>query len=317
MKKWALRILVGFLAIVILALGGIIAIGWAPDVPVSALEARWATPPSTFIDLAGMKVHLRDEGPRGDPAPILLIHGTSASLHTWDGWARELKSNRRVISFDLPGFGLTGPSPDENYTISAYVRFVGLLLDKLGIEKCVIAGNSLGGNIAWSTAHAFPVRVEKLILVDSGGYPPKAASVPIGFRLARVPVINKLTSVFLPRALIRASLRNVYGDPAKVSPELVDHYFDMAVRAGNRRALIQRFEQSDFGANAAKIAEVKAPTLIIWGGRDRLIPPDYSERFHRDITGSKLVIFDDLGHVPHEEDPQRTVDAAKAFLGTR
>jgi pimeloyl-ACP methyl ester carboxylesterase len=140
--------------------------------------------------------------------------------------------------------------------------------------------------------------------------------VPIGFRLARVPVLNKLTAVFLPRALIRASLRNVYGDPAKVSPELVDHYFDMAVRAGNRRALVQRFAQSDFGTNAAKIAEVKAPTLIIWGGRDRLTPPDYAERFHRDIAGSKLLIFDDLGHVPQEEDPQRTVEAVKAFLGT-
>ncbi len=317
MKKIAARILAGLLIIFIVALGALFAIGYAPDVPATALEARWATPPSKFIDLAGMKVHIRDEGPRDDAAPIVLIHGTSSSLHTWDGWARELKASRRIISFDLPGFGLTGPSPDENYTIGAYVRFVGLLLDQLGIQKCVIAGNSLGGNIAWATAQALPGKVEKLILVDSGGHPLQSASVPLGFRLAQIPVVNKLTAVLLPRPLIKASLENVYGDPAKVSPELVDQYFDMARRAGNRHALVQRFAQSDRGADAAKIAEVKAPTLIIWGGRDRLIPPDHAELFHREIAGSKLVIFDDLGHVPQEEDPKRTVEPVKAFLGAQ
>jgi pimeloyl-ACP methyl ester carboxylesterase len=314
MKKIAARILAGLLIIFIAALGALFAIGYAPDVPVAALEARWATPPSQFIDLAGMKVHIRDEGPRDDPAPIVLIHGTSANLHTWDGWARELKANRRVISFDLPGFGLTGPSPDETYTISAYVRFVGLLLDRLGIQKCVIAGNSLGGNIAWATARAMQERIEKLILVDAGGHPLQSVSVPLGFRLAQVPVVNKLTAVLLPRRLVKASLENVYGNPAKVSPELVDQYFDMATRAGNRRALVQRFSQSDRGADAAKIAEIKVPTLILWGRRDRLIPPDHAELFHREIAGSKLVIFDDLGHVPQEEDPQRTVEALNTFL---
>lgn len=317
MKKIAARILAGLLIIFIVALGALFAIGYAPDVPAAALEARWAAPPSKFIDLAGMKVHIRDEGPRDDATPIILIHGTSSSLHTWDGWARELKASRRVISFDLPGFGLTGPSPDENYTIGAYVRFVGLLLDQLGIQKCVIAGNSLGGNIAWATAQALPGKVEKLILVDAGGHPLQSASVPLGFRLAQVPVINKLTAIILPRPLIKASLENVYGDPAKVTPELVDQYFDMATRAGNRRALVQRFSQSDRGADSAKIAEIKTPTLIIWGARDRLILPDHAELFHREIAGSKLVIFDDLGHVPQEEDPKRTVEAVKAFLGAQ
>ncbi len=314
MKKIFSRILAGLFIILIVAMGALFAIGYAPDVPVATLEARWATPPSKFIDLAGMRVHIRDEGPRDDATPIVLIHGTSASLHTWEGWARELKANRRVISFDLPGFGLTGPSPDENYTISAYVRFMALLLDQLGIQKCVIAGNSLGGNIAWAAARALPDKIEKLILLDSSGYPPQSTSVPIAFRLARVPVVNKVAAVLLPRPLIKASLQTVYGDPAKVSPELVDQYFDMAVRPGNRRALIQRFIQSDRGADAAKIAEVKASTLIMWGRLDRLNSVDSAERFHRDIAGSKLVIFDDLGHVPQEEDPKRTVEAAKAFL---
>jgi pimeloyl-ACP methyl ester carboxylesterase len=87
-----------------------VAFTWAPDRPVAELTGRWAPPPSTFIDVKGLKVHVRDEGPRSDPAPIVLIHGTSASLHTWEGWVAALKGQRRVITMDLPGFGLIGPN---------------------------------------------------------------------------------------------------------------------------------------------------------------------------------------------------------------
>jgi pimeloyl-ACP methyl ester carboxylesterase len=290
---------------------------WASDRPLSTVTARWAPPPSTFIPLLGMQVHLRDEGRRDDPTPIILIHGTSASLHTWEGWVNAFEDKHRVVTFDLPAFGLTGPSPDGDYTIAAYVRFVGALLDKLGIRRCVLGGNSLGGNVAWETALAMPDRIDKLILVDSGGYPLIATSVPIGFRLARLPLLNRLLEVVTPRGLVEASVRNVYGDPSRVTPELVDRYFEMTVRAGNRRALGQRFSQMDFGADAGRISELKLPTLIVWGGRDRLIPPANAERFQHDIAGSKLVVFPDLGHVPHEEDPQRTAAAVIGFLQER
>jgi pimeloyl-ACP methyl ester carboxylesterase len=119
----------------------------------------------------------------------------------------------------------------------------------------------------------------------------------------------------LPRGVIESSLRTVYGDPAKVTPELVDLYVDMTLREGNRQALFQRFEQADFGGHASRIATLKLPTLILWGGRDRLIPPDDAEHFHRDIAGSRLVVFDDLGHVPQEEDPARSVAVLDDFLG--
>ncbi len=133
-----------------------------------------------------MKVHLRDEGPRDDPSPIVLLHGTGSSLHAWEGWAEALKEKRRVIRFDLPGFGLTGPSPDGVYSVDNDVRFVIAMLDKLGIERCVLGGNSLGGSVSWQTALKYPSRVEKLILVDSGGYPTPPTSAPIGFRIAHV-----------------------------------------------------------------------------------------------------------------------------------
>ena len=132
---------------------------WAPDVPVDELKARWARPPSRFIAVNGMQVHLRDEGPHDDPAPIVLLHGTSASLHTWDGWAQALREKRRVIRFDLPGFALTGPNPDNDYSIDAYVRFVKAVMDELGVQRFVIAGNSLGGQVAWAATAALPDRV--------------------------------------------------------------------------------------------------------------------------------------------------------------
>jgi pimeloyl-ACP methyl ester carboxylesterase len=302
------------LALLALVAAGYAAMNWAPDRPVAELKPRWAPPPSMFVEVAGMQVHLRDEGPREDPTPVVLLHGTSASLHTWQGWAEALRDERRVIRFDLPGFGLTGPTPDGVYTMDAYVRFVLATLDRLGVQRAVLAGNSFGGSVAWETVLAAPNRVAKLVLVDSAGYPMNPKSVPIGFRIARMPLLNRIGEVALPRRVIESSVRSVYGDPDKVTPELVDLYFDITVREGNRRALSERWRQAPAGANAGRIREIKVPTLILWGALDGLIPPDDGARFQRDVSGSRLVVFGDLGHVPHEEDPARTVAVVKRFL---
>lgn len=304
--------LVLFLACLLLLGVGLVAT-WAPDKSVQTLSERWAQPPSQFLTVNGMQVHIRDEGPRDDPIPLVLLHGTSASLHTWEGWTKALRGQRRVIRFDLPGFGLTGPHPENDYSIGAYVQFVAAVLDALHVKKCVLAGNSLGGKIAWSTAVALPDRVAKLVLVDSGGYPLHSDSVPIGFRIARMPGIRSLMGHVLPRGIIESSLRNVYGDPSKVTPELVDLYYDMALRTGNRQALASRFDQR-MGEDEAPIKTLKVPTLILWGAKDRLIPPINAKRFEADIAGSRLVVFGDLGHVPQEEDAQRTVEPVMAFL---
>jgi len=312
--RLAAKIAAALAGALVLLLAGFVAFNWAPDRPVAELTARWAQPPSSFIDIAGMKVHVRDEGVRDDPAPIILLHGTSASLHTWDGWARALQGERRVLRVDLPGFGLTGPAPDGDYTIEAYVRFMGAFLDHFAIRNCIIAGNSFGGWVAWETALAQPGRVDALILVDSAGYTLQSQAVPLGFRIAKIPVLNRLVEDMLPRALIEASVQSVYGDPARVTPGLVDRYYEITLREGNRAALVQRFAQAAAGIDEARIRQVGVPTLILWGGRDRLIPLEYGERFKRDIAGSSIVVFDDLGHVPQEEDPARTVAAARQFL---
>jgi pimeloyl-ACP methyl ester carboxylesterase len=289
-------------------------LAWTPDRPLPELKDRWAPPPSAFIDVHGLPVHVRDQGPRDDPTPIVLIHGTSASLHTWEGWADVLTPERRVITMDLPGFGLTGPNARDDYRTETYTQFIIDLLDTLQIRRCVVGGNSLGGDIAWQVALKAPQRVERLILVDAAGYPMQAQSMPIGFRIANLPLINRLMTVTLPRFLVEASVRDVYGDPARVTPALVDRYQDMALRAGNRRALIRRFQQADFGEHADNIRRLQLPTLILWGARDRLLPVANAYAFQHDIAGSELVVFDDLGHVPHEEAPLRTARAVREFL---
>lgn len=296
-----------------------VALSRAPDRPVESLVARWAPPPSEFVDLKGQLVHLRDEGPRTDPVPVVLLHGTSASLHTWEGWAAALRGQRRVIRFDLPGFGLTGPftggfTPDD-YRGDTYARFVLALLEARGVQRFVIGGNSLGGEIAWRVAAMAPERVDKLILVDASGHEMTPEDVPLGFRVARLPLLNRIGEYLLPRGLIEVSVQQVYGDPAKVTPALVDRYFELALREGNRRALGLRLQQLESGRDVARLQQLKLPTLILWGGRDRLIPPVYARRFHAEIAGSQLQVFDKLGHVPQEEDPAATVAPVKAFLG--
>ncbi|MBD8051475.1 alpha/beta fold hydrolase [Limnohabitans radicicola] len=315
--KW--MTLLRWLALILLAtLTAGLALSWAPDRSVDSLKERWAPAPSQFIDLQGMQVHLRDEGPRDDPEPIVLIHGTSASLHTWDGWAKALQGQRRVIRMDLPGFGLTGPAPDGDYRMTRYADFIAALLDQLGVRRAVLAGNSLGGGVAWRTAVQHPERVSRLVLVDASGYPLQSTSVPLGFRLAQIEWLKPVMGKLLPRRMIESSVRNVYANPDKVTPELVDRYYELTLRAGNRESLTQRMKLRETDAQAAGlIPTIGQPTLILWGTEDRLIPEPSGQRFHKEIAGSQYVVLDGLGHVPQEEDPQRSVAEVLKFLVTQ
>jgi pimeloyl-ACP methyl ester carboxylesterase len=304
------------LAIVLVLVGSFLAMSWAPDRPVDSLKARWAPAPSAFITVEGLQVHMRDEGPRDDAEPIVLLHGTAASLHTWEGWVAQLKGEHRVITLDLPGFGLTGPSVDRIYTLPRYSQFMAAFFDAMKLQRVTLVGNSLGGAIAWKTAVDFPERVSRLVLIDSGGYPNQATSVPIGFKLAANPDLAWLTSRVLPRRTIESSVKNVYAKPDRVTPELVDRYYEMALREGNRQALRDRFAQNKGGELAREIKRVSQPTLILWGAEDHLIPTSVAQQFVTDISGAQIVTFEDLGHVPQEEDPVRSVGPFKLFLNT-
>jgi pimeloyl-ACP methyl ester carboxylesterase len=290
----------------------------APDRAVETLVGRWAPPPSELIDLGGQLVHFRDEGPKSDPNPIVLLHGLSASLHTWEPWAKALRGQRRVISIDLPGAGLTGPytgaRAGQPYTLENDSRFVLDVLKHLGVQRFVVVGNSLGGAIAWHLAQAEPQRVTQLVLVDALAYPLSLDGMPLAWRLTRLPVLGATSEYLLPRPLVLQGLRSAYANPAQITEALVDRYYELALRTGNRVALRQRLRAYDPDTGPAHLTGISTPTLVLWGARDQLIPVSHARRLAADIPGARLVVWDDLGHVPQEEDPARSVAAFKAFL---
>lgn len=319
----------GIWVVLVVAVGVALAASYAPDRSAESLKPRWAPPGSAsqFLDVRGMQVHVRDEGPRTDVEPIVLLHGIGDSLHTWDGWVRELTKTRRVIRFDYPGHGLTGPyqgewlADGERYEMVKDAKFVVATLDALGVtQPIVLGGNSLGAQISWETADYLqatqPKRVARLILVDSTGYPFESTSIPMAFTLGRIEALSPLLENTLPRFMVASSLRDTYGDKSKVTPALVDRYQELTLREGNRRAFGLRM-RVDLAASPERIKNIKQPTLLLWGGQDRLIPPTHAQRFAKDIAGSKLVMFDTLGHLPHEEGPAQTVAAVQAFLGSK
>ena len=188
------------------------------------------------------------------------------------------------------------------------------LLDQLAVQRFVIAGNSLGGEVAWRIAAAAPQRVAALVLVDAAGYRFEPGSIPLGWRIARLPVIGRISEHLLPRPLIVQALHAVYGDIGQINDAQVDRYFELTLREGNRAALVQHAQTWTPGDGVDHVVGISAATLILWGGRDRLIPPALAQRFAADIPGSRVQIFDALGHVPQEEDAAATVAAVQAFL---
>lgn len=307
MKKLFRNILIVVAAILLLLL-----LFHKAEVPVEQLKLKYAVPPSQFDTLRGMNVHFRDEGPVSDSTPLVLLHGTSSSLLTWDACAKEWSKTRRVIRMDLPGFAITGPDPDNNYSIEGYVAFVHEFLKKRGVRSCYLAGNSLGGQIAYAYAAYYPKEVSKLILIDPAGYPILNAKGSLGFTLARIPVINQLLTMITPTSVVRKSVEDVYGDKALVSDSLVSLYEDMLLREGNRRALIKRFKYAQPDTNLVK--KVQAPTMVIWGEKDYLIPIDNAYKFQRDLINDTLVILKDLGHIPMEESPEKVISAVNFFI---
>ncbi|CAM4207780.1 alpha/beta fold hydrolase [Gillisia hiemivivida] len=284
------------------------------DIPLNELKAKYTNKASSFISMNGMDVHYRDEGDKADSLPLVLIHGTASSLHTFDAWADSLKKTNRVIRMDLPGYGLTGPFLNGDYTIENYTAFLKDFLAALGIKKCVLAGNSLGGQIAWNFSLEQPDMVEKLILIDAAGYRLSSRSVPIAFKLAQVPVFRKLLTFITPRFLVRSSVENVYFDKSKVTDSLVDRFFELALREGNRQAFVDRFKVSKDTSVFTNIKEIQQPTLILWGAEDLLIPVENAYKFQEDLQNDTLVILEKTGHTPMEESPLKSLEPVIDFL---
>jgi pimeloyl-ACP methyl ester carboxylesterase len=281
------------------------------DRPAAEVEARRATPPSKFVTVDGLRTHYRD---RGAGPVVVLVHGSSASLFTWEAWATALAADYRVVTLDLPGHGLTGPDPKRRYTPAEMAGFLDQFLTAIGVARATIVGNSMGGNVAWHYALAHPERVERLILVDAAGYP-REEPLPFGFRLFSTPVLGSVARWVTPRVLVARSLRDAYGDPARVNDATVDLYEDLLRREGNREATRQRFIATRVPDGLhTRLTTIRVPTLILWGARDRWILPKYGERFARDIPGARYVVLDGLGHTPMEEDPAVSLAPVLEFL---
>lgn len=287
--------------------------------PLDRLKARYASPDSgsRFIELDGFNVHYRDEGSRDKPV-LVMIHGVVASLHTWDGWISAFAPHYRIIRFDVPGFGLTGPKRDGDYSAERMMRVFGLLLDYLGIAKASIAGNSLGGYIAWNFALAAPDRVDKLVLIDPAGYP--MAKVPWMIAAAALPGATWAMPLWMPRALIAQGIKEVYGEPGRIKPGVVDRYYDLTRRPGNRRAMMDIFRvllkvnREELHTTPERVAKIQAPTLLMWGDRDRWISPKHVPLWQRDLPGIQVKTYAGVGHIPMEEIPERTAADALRFL---
>ncbi len=304
----------------LLLCGSFCAVYWQNDIPLAELKDTYAPAPSKFIQINDVLVHYRDEGNRADTTPILLIHGTAASLHTWEAWVKELKQTHRVISMDLPAYGLTGPNKTGDYSQEYYAQFIHTFLKKLDVKKCILGGNSLGGAIAWRYALNYPTEVSKLILIDAAGYPMESKSVPVAFQLAGMPVLKNLFKYVTPRFIVEKSIENVYADKTKVEPELVDRYFNLALRAGNRQAFIERMSTFKTLLNDStylQIKNIKTPTLILWGDKDLLIPVTVAKNFHADLPNDTLVVLKNLGHTPMEENPKQSLQVLTNFLGKK
>ncbi|MEZ0541821.1 alpha/beta fold hydrolase [Fibrella arboris] len=288
----------------LLVLAGLVAVLFRSDLSVDELAMRYTTADSRFMTLDSMRVHYRVEGNSADTVPLVLLHGTGAMLQTWDGWVDALKKDRRLIRLDLPGYALTGPQPQNAASAIYYADFLHRFLVRLGVKCCDLAGNSLGGTIAWHLTLIHPGQVRQLVLIDAAGYPFTPKSVPIGFRLARLPGFSGLLAKLTPDALFRSSLENVYYADSLVSDRRVQTYADLNRRTGNREQFVQRKPVLD--SLWQRINQIRQPTLILWGQHDELIPLSVAARFHHDLPNDTLIVYPNAGHVPMEEIPAQT-----------
>lgn len=284
------------------------------DIPFQNLKAKYTNASSSFVSVLGMAVHYRDEGNQNDSIPIVLIHGTAASLHTFDAWTNRLKMTNRVIRMDLPAYGLTGPFPDRNYSIQHYTEFINAFLNEIKVKQCILVGNSLGGEIAWNYTIKQPEMVQKLILIDAAGYPTTSKSVPIAFKIGKTPVVNKILTYVTPRFIVQASVENIYFDKSKITPSLIDRYYELTLREGNRQAFVDRFTTTKDTTAYRKIRSIQQPTLVLWGAEDLLIPIENAIKFHNDLPNNSLSIIKKTGHTPMEESPFESLKPVQDFI---
>jgi pimeloyl-ACP methyl ester carboxylesterase len=304
-----------FAAILIFAVIGLLVVFSDPDVRDLEAREKYANPPSQFITLpSGATVHYRDQGQRNAPT-LVLLHGSIASLHTWEPWVNQMGDQFRIISLDLPGHGLTGAVPSDDYSQEAMTGFVNEFTTVMNIQRFALAGNSMGGAVAARFAIRHPERLTALVLVNAAGMPTRTArDAGLGFTIARLPVIQNVMLYVSPRSLFEQGLKKAFSDDALVTQEMVDRYWILNRKTGNRAATLKRFQTPVDNVVQENAERITTPTLILWGDQDSLTPPDIGQAYNAAIKGSRLVVFRNTGHVPMEEVPEQSARVVREFL---
>lgn len=316
MKTMVRGLLIALALIVVLA-----ALGWLAlqrkDIPYDSLEAKYGNPASRYMDLGdGLRVHYRDEGRRDGPT-LVLLHGFSASLQVWEPWVKALADDYRVITLDLPGHGLTRTDQGFPAGREGYEAVVDQVTTRLGAQHFTLAGNSMGGGVAWDFAVDHPDRVDGLVLIDAAGWPSNGQNQALIFKILQNPLGRAILKNIETRPLIRQGLASAYLEPRLVTPELVDRYVELARAPGHRDILLGLQTGPRRAATPALLSRIKAPTLVMFGEQDKLIPAADGQRFASAIPGSTLILYPDVGHVPMEQIPDRSVRDLKAWLRTK
>jgi pimeloyl-ACP methyl ester carboxylesterase len=283
---------------------------WAPDIEPSELRARYGATAQDVVVVDGLNVYYKDTGPRDAPV-LLLLHGFGSSLQTWDLWAAKLETQYRVIRLDLPGFGLTGPSPLHDYSERGDLATLTHLVDKLELSSFSIIGHSMGGKMAWGLAAAEPERVKALVLMAPDGFP---ETKDIGSKPYAVPALFGMIKFCLPKYLVRKSIEPAFFDASALSDGLVDRYYDMLRAPGVRAAILERANQTIYTDPVPRLKKITAPTLLIWGEKDRMIPSINAHSYANVLSSSKTVLLPNLGHLVQEEQPEIALGHVTDFL---
>ncbi len=283
---------------------------WTPDLPRAELEARYLAAPTDMRQVGPWRLHVRESGPRDAPV-VVLLHGFASSLQTWDAWAEGLQKTHRVVRLDWPGSGLSPPDPANDYTDARSLQLLLALLDELGVQRASWVGHSMGGRIAWTFAARHPERSERLVLVAPDGF----ASFGMAYGQAMaVPASWGLMRHVLPRALLRMNLQAAYAQPQNLSDALTRRYHDLLRAPGARQALLTRLQQTVLQEPLPLLRQIRAPTLLVWGEADAMIPVAHAQDYLRAIEGSRLLVLPQAGHLPQEEAASASLQAVAAFL---
>ena len=284
---------------------------WTPDKSKAELEKIYGSPKNAYVSALGVNLHYQDTGPSKNAIPILFLHGFGASLQTWDTWAQALSDEYRVISVDLPGFGLTGEDPSGIYTDQRSVEVLEAFLKELNIPKVVLVGNSMGGKFAWQFAARYPNQVSKLVLISPDGY--ASPGIEYGKKI-EVPAIADLYRYFFSRMFLVMNLKPAYANPNTLNDALVNRYYDLMLAPGVRGAILGRMQQTVLQDPVPSLSSIQVPTLLIWGEKDAFIPIRNSNDYLKVMPNAKRVSLPNIGHLPQEEQPSIGLAALKDFL---